>query len=60
MRKTGDMEHIPILMVTAEEKMRNVIETMDAGANSDLAQPFKTGYLGKQDNHLPIDDGKRN
>ena len=44
-RKTEDLAHLPVLLVTAEKKRENVLAAIRAGANGYIVKPFSEAAL---------------
>ena len=44
-RKSEDLAHLPVLMVTAEKKRENVLTAIHAGANGYIVKPFSEAAL---------------
>lgn len=44
-RKSEDLAHLPVLMVTAEKKRENVLAAIHAGANGYIVKPFSEAAL---------------
>ncbi|MFM0051544.1 response regulator [Caballeronia grimmiae] len=44
-RKSEDLAHLPVLMVTAEKKRENVLAATHAGANGYIVKPFSEAAL---------------
>lgn len=47
-RSDAKLEHLPVLMVTAEAKRENIIEAAQAGANGYIVKPFTAATLDKK------------
>ena len=44
-RKSGELEELPVLMVTAEKRRENVLAAIQAGANGYIVKPFSEAAL---------------
>lgn len=44
-RSDPDLEHLPVLMVTAEAKRENIMEAAQAGVNGYIVKPFNAATL---------------
>ena len=45
-RRTGETDHIPVVMVTSEKAMGKIEEALDrAGANAFITKPFTVDYI---------------
>ncbi len=44
-RKTEQLEHLPVLMITAEDKREQVIEAAQHGINGYIVKPFNAATL---------------
>lgn len=59
-RSDPNTSRLPVLMVTAEAKMENILAAIDAGTDSYLVKPFKAETLGKKIEALLVDRGLKN
>ena len=51
-RSDAKLEHLPVLMVTAEAKRENIIEAAQAGANGYIIKPFTAATLDEKMNRI--------
>lgn len=51
-RADGDLNHLPVLMVTAEAKKENIIAAAQAGANGYIVKPFTAVTLEEKLNKI--------
>ena len=56
-RSDENFSAIPILMITAEAKMENILAAIEAGTDSYLVKPFKAETLGKKIETLLVNRG---
>lgn len=47
-RRTPQLKHLPVLMVTAEAKKENIIAAAQAGASGYVVKPFTAGTLSEK------------
>jgi two-component system chemotaxis response regulator CheY len=47
-RSTPTLQHLPVLMVTAEAKKENIIAAAQAGANGYIVKPFTAATLSEK------------
>jgi two-component system chemotaxis response regulator CheY len=47
-RATPSLQHLPVLMVTAEAKKENIIAAAQAGANGYIVKPFTAATLSEK------------
>lgn len=47
-RRTPQLKHLPVLMVTAEAKRENIIAAAQAGASGYVIKPFTAGTLAEK------------
>jgi len=52
MRKDPGLNHLPVLMVTAEARKENIIEAAQAGANGYIVKPFTAATLDEKLNKI--------
>lgn len=51
-RKSPQLKHLPVLMVTAEAKKENIIAAAQAGANGYVVKPFTAATLEEKLNKI--------
>nr|WP_308422516.1 chemotaxis response regulator CheY [Alloalcanivorax dieselolei] len=51
-RADGELNHLPVLMVTAEAKKENIIAAAQAGANGYIVKPFTAVTLEEKLNKI--------
>ena len=47
-RRTPQLKHLPVLMITAEAKKENIIAAAQAGASGYIVKPFTAGTLAEK------------
>ncbi len=47
-RKSPDLKHLPVLMITAEAKKENIIAAAQAGASGYIVKPFTAATLSEK------------
>ncbi|MBR0564574.1 chemotaxis response regulator CheY [Azoarcus sp. L1K30] len=47
-RRTPQLKHLPVLMITAEAKKENIIAAAQAGANGYIVKPFTAATLAEK------------
>lgn len=47
-RRTPQLKHLPVLMITAEAKKENIIAAAQAGASGYIVKPFTSGTLAEK------------
>ena len=47
-RRTPELKHLPVLMITAEAKKENIIAAAQAGANGYVVKPFTAATLAEK------------
>ena len=47
-RKTPNLKHLPVLMITAEAKKENIIAAAQAGASGYIVKPFTAAILSEK------------
>ena len=47
-RRTPQLKHLPVLMITAEAKKENIIAAAQAGASGDVVKPFTAVTLAEK------------
>ena len=51
-RRTPQLKHLPVLMITAEAKKENIIEAAQSGASGYIVKPFTAGTLEEKLNKI--------
>ncbi|EGF30940.1 Chemotaxis regulator - transmits chemoreceptor signals to flagelllar motor components CheY [Oxalobacteraceae bacterium IMCC9480] len=47
-RKEPDLQHLPVLLITAEARKENILAAAHSGASSYMVKPFTMVTLGKK------------
>ena len=47
-RRTPELKHLPVLMITAEAKKENISAAAQAGASGDVVKPFTAATLAEK------------
>ena len=47
-RRTPELKHLPVLMITAEAKKENIIAAAQAGASGYVVKPFTAATLAEK------------
>ena len=51
-RRSPQLKHLPVLMITAEARKENIIEAAQAGANGYIVKPFTAATLDEKLNKI--------
>ncbi len=51
-RKSPQLKHLPILMITAEAKKENIVAAAQAGANGYIVKPFTAATMSEKLNKI--------
>ncbi len=58
-RRTPELKHLPVLMITAEAKKENIIAAAQAGASGYVVKPFTAATLAEKLEKIFREDGPR-